>query len=162
MARRENQNNRSPFVGIIGLLIFLTVMYVLFKVVFGAISLLWAIMAFVAPILLILTMFLNFGVVKDYASSIVDSFKKKPSRGIIFSLATLIGYPIVSIYLFYKALITRKEKNEQVKTVKNKKKDEDYVKFEEVEDDDFLELPDLEEEAPKQEPLNRYDDLFSE
>lgn len=167
MARRENQYSRSPFAGLLGLVFFLLIMYVLFKMVFGAISIIWGIMAFVAPLLIIVSMFLNFNVIKNYGAKLFDTLKNDTVRGLFYTLATIIGYPVVSAYLFYKAFTTRQQINKEKKKTKNKKSDEDYVKFEEVEEDeDFLILPEIDdtpvEEEPQKEPLNRYDDLFKE
>ena len=163
MARRETQYSRSPFAGILGLLVFVFLIYILSRMLIGAISLIWGIMAFIAPILIVLSLFLNFNVVKNFVGHIIGTYKKDVTRGILYTLGSVVGYPFVSLYLFYKALTSRRKQKDEEAKVKNKKKGEDYVDYEEVDDDeDFLVLDDLDIEEAQEEPLNRYDDLFNE
>lgn len=166
MAQRHRQNqSRNPLGGIVGLGIILILAYIFLKVVFGAVSMVWGILAFVAPLLFIVSMFLNFDVIKDYFKMLTDTFRKDTGKGLLYTAGSLIGYPLVSLFLFYKAFNTRKKRVKSEAKVKNKKEGEDYVKFEEVDEvdnEDFLELPDIEEAEPESKPLNRYDDLFSE
>lgn len=164
MAQRHRQTQgRSPLGGIIGIGLVLIIAYVMFKMIFGAVSLVWSVLAFAAPILFIASMFLNFDVIRDYVKMITATFRKDTGRGLLYSAGSIFGYPLLSLFLFYKAYTTRKVRKQSEQKVKNKKEGEDYVKFEEVDDeDDFLELPEIEETEAEAKPMNRYDDLFSE
>ncbi len=150
-----NQNRPSnPLAGIIGIAVFAIILYLLFQLAMGIISIIYTI----GPILLIIALIMNRHVVFDYIKWLGKTIKKDAPRGFIYSALSVIGYPFVGTFLFFKAFLQYKLKK-QVKT-KQKRKEEEFVEYEEVEEevDDFLELPDL--EAPKQNAEDSYDDLF--
>ena len=80
--------------------------------------------------------------------------------GILAVLLVVFGYPIVSGYLFFKALGKRTIKKAYERVEKDKNIFTDYEEV--VEDDNFLELPPLNKrlEAPIQSKSNEYDDIF--
>ena len=116
-------------------------------------------------------MVLNFSVIKDYFGWVSNHFKKDPIKGIAIGIGTYIGFPLVSAWLAFKAYTTRQLKKARQQQATNKKEGEDYIKYEEVEEDneDFLELEDLDKPRQKVKQTqnrttgddNKYDDLFS-
>ncbi len=72
--------------------------------------------------------------------------------GIVSILLTVVGYPVVAGFLFFKALgkFFIKSKMKEI----NKK---DYAEYEEVEDEDFLNLPELDKQV---ESKDGYEELF--
>lgn len=161
MANQRRSGGGFSMSGIIGILIVVAICYVLFKMVSGVYTLL----SIAAPILFILAMFLNFSVVKDYGKMIIDKLKNDTPRGLLYAGGTFFLFPFVAAFLFVKAFMTKNLMKKQEANAKGKKQNEDYVKYEEVneESEDFLELDDLEEDVKVEQPKeqNRYDDLFS-
>jgi len=88
--------------------------------------------------------------------------RKDTGKGILVAAGSIIGYPFVSAWLALKAYTTRNK----IKKQKGDPKKEDYIKYEEVEEDeDFLELEDIDKVREKQaQPQarndNDYEDLF--
>lgn len=165
MSTQNNQNQRgggSSFSPILGLLAIAFVFIALFYVS----KLIFTILSWVAPILLIVTFFINRQVIFDYGKWIVKLVKQNPIMGIGAGVLSVLGFPFLSAFLFGKAMLYRKvgKLREDIQ----KKTDGEFVNYEEVEDDDFLVLDDIEDAVPKQKPeiiiekteTNDYDDLF--
>lgn len=157
MAQRNFQS-RGPLGGILGLVVLVAIVYVLFKMVSGVFS----ILGFLAPILLIIALILNRNVVFDYVRNIINIAKKDLPKGLIYGGLSVIGWPVVSAYLFFKAFTTSKIKKAVDNRAKQRREEEQYTQYEEVEDeDDFLELPDLNEVKTKEKIKDTgYDNLF--
>lgn len=159
MARQTQQRTtRSPFAGVIAIVGLIAVIYVLLNVV----KIGWAILAFLAPILLIISLFLNKSVAIDYVKMLIKTLKTDLPRGILYTAGTFFLAPLVMTYIFFKAYMSSKVR----KTVDRKraaaKEEAGYTKYEEVEDDDdFLELPDLDVDPPKEKLKDTgYENLF--
>lgn len=165
MSTQNNQNQRgggSSFSPILGLLAIAFVFIALFYVS----KLIFTILSWVAPLLLIATFFINRQVIFDYGKWIVKLVKQNSIMGIGAGVLSVLGFPFLSAFLFGKAMLYRKvgKLREDMK----KKTDGEFVDYEEVEDDDFLVLDNLEDAVPKQKPeviiektkTNDYEDLF--
>ena len=151
MENRQNnfQYRSSPLGGVIGLLVIMGIIYLLFLTVKGV----WTILAFLAPILFIIAMILRFRVVTDYGKMLWNTIKEEPVRGIAYTALSVIGFPLVSAFLFFKAFTLRKvEKMSRPK----------YDEYEEVADEeDFLELPEIEiQKETKDGTTTDYEELF--
>ena len=145
----------SPIAGIIGFLFLAMMIWMAISAVKGIFTLL----SWIAIPLFIVALILNYRVVTDYIGWIWNTLKKDPLKGLLYSAASVLGYPIVSAYLAFKAYGSRKMGQKKEAQQKGKG---DYIKYEDVEDD-FLELEDLDkiEEKQIQKPsANKYDDLF--
>lgn len=159
MAQR-NYTSRGPLAGVLGILIVLGLIYLAFKMVAGVFS----ILAFVAPVLFIAALFLNRNVVIDYGKMLLNTIKKDTPRGLVYGALSFFGFPVLSAYFFIRAFMSSRLKkvvdSKRQEAAENKK----YAEYEEVEEeDDFLELPDLEESKPQKEKLKEdsgYEDLF--
>jgi len=149
-------SSNSPF-GFLGplliLAVFFTALFFLAKGVFWLLS--W-----VAPVLLIITLIIDYTVVTDFFKFVWKLLREKTIIGILAVLLVVFGYPIVSGYLFFKALGKRTIKKAYERVEKDKNIFTDYEEV--VEDDNFLELPPLNKrpEAPIQSKSNEYDDIF--
>ena len=149
-------SSNSPF-GFLGplliLAVFFTALFFLAKGVFWLLS--W-----VAPVLLIITLIIDYTVVTDFFKFVWKLLREKTIIGILAVLLVVFGYPIVSGYLFFKALGKRTIKKAYERVEKDKNIFTDYEEV--VEDDNFLELPPLNKrpEAPIQSKSNEYDDMF--
>jgi len=149
----------SPLGGfgpIIALVLFFVMLFFVAKGVFWLLS--W-----VAPILLLATIVIDYKVIVDYGKFLLKLLKENPIVGIIGAILTVVGFPVVSGFLFLKA-IARKSIKAKMGQFKQEK-EEEFVEFEEVVDEeDFLELPEMQKASrskPKGDPAsNEYEDLF--
>ncbi|NNK89280.1 MAG: hypothetical protein HKO89_01615 [Saprospiraceae bacterium] len=152
----EIKYKTNPIAGIIALVFIVFMIWLVFNFVKG----LFSILSFLAIPLFILAVIFNYQVVGDYFKWIYTLFKKEPAKGLLAGAGTVIGYPVVAAYLFFKAFSNRK-----IAAKKEEKKPGEYIKFEEMEEDeDFLELPKIPGEKVIQKQSrdqNKYDDLFS-
>lgn len=127
------KNSQNPFNSLIGLLVLIGVMVLLFFVVKGFISILY----WVAPVLLIVTLIINYKVVADYVISVFETFKTDILMGMVKVAFTFLCYPIVIGWLFAKALLYRKvdkmrqEFDSHMGRLENEQK-EQFVDFEEL------------------------------
>jgi len=161
--------NRRNSAGTVGGVVFLLFMVVMGWLIFKAISGVFSLLAFAAPIFLIMALILNHTVVTDYFRKLVRMLKEDTGKGLIYVAGTVIGYPFVAAWLAFKAYAKRSLGSKRNPNT-SKKESDDYIKYEEVddgEDEDFLELPDLEEVKQTRSSSgsankdNSYDDLFS-
>jgi len=148
--------------GLVGGLVLLFFMLVVGWVAFKAVSGIFSILAFVAPVLLIMALVINHTVVTDYIKKIFKLLREDTPKGLLYTVGTVFGYPLVAAWLAFKAYATRKSIKQRKGNVKKK----DYLDYEEVEveEDDFLELPDLNKVKQKQAQSrsdNSYDDMFN-
>ena len=138
------------------MVLFFVMLYFLAKGLFWILSL-------VAPILLIATLIIDHKVILDYGKFIFKLLKDNPLVGILGVLLTVVGFPVVSGFLFFKAL-ARRTINSKLEAIKKERQGE-YAEYEEiVEDVEFLELPQVEkvERNPSSNKGNEYEDFFEE
>ena len=145
------KNSGSSIGGIIILILGFVALFFVAKGIF-------TILSWVAPILLILTLIIDYTVIVDFGKYILKLFKNNFLTGILAVLLTVIGFPIVSGFLFFKSIFKRKIG----KMMEQHAPKEIYADYEVVEEEeDFLELPEIQKQAEKKEPEdNEYDDLF--
>ena len=154
--RREFQigGSNNPLGGIGAIVILVLFFVALYFVAKG----LFTLLSYVAPVLLILTLIIDYKVVIDFGKWIIKLFKNNVLTGILAVVLTIIGFPIAAGFLFFRAMVRRKLRSmgEQVD-----QRDE-FTDYEEVvEEEDFLELPPIEPvEKPQQKSDSDYEDLF--
>lgn len=155
--RRQQGGSFNLIVGIAMLLVSIMVLWFLFKSIFS-------ILAFIAPILLIITFILNKNVVLDYVKGMMSRLKNDTVMGLAQLGGTFFFFPVVSAYLFGKALLIRKVG--KIKNELNKEKEGEFAEYEDITEDEVLDLKDLDEVVQKETPRatnnNKYDDLFNE
>lgn len=147
-------NGTGPF-GFLGplliLAVFFTALFFLAKGIFWLLSI-------VAPILLIITLILDYTVVTEFLKFIWKLLKDNTLIGILAVFLVVFGYAFVAGYLFFKALGKR-----TVKKVFEKARSEEnvFTEYEEVkEEENFLELPPLPKKQSQADTKNNYDDMF--
>jgi predicted membrane protein len=101
---RSGGNTNNPFGSLWSLLIFVGVLVLLFFALTGFVKLLY----FVAPVLLIATLFINYRVVMDYVTDVLTTFQTDILWGVVKVLFAVVAYPLVIGWLFTKALMYRK------------------------------------------------------
>ena len=141
-------------------------------VLFYAAKIAFNIIYWIAPILLIATLFIDHKVFINYGKWIVNLFKSNPLYGIGAGVLTAVAYPVVSIALFLKALLNKKIK--EVKSQFEEKREGEYVEYEEVPSEpvakqrpqrteERIELPPIKEKIKQtKSSKNEYEDLFGE
>lgn len=154
-----SSSSKGGFNIIPALLIGIVVLFVLFTVARFVFSLLY----YIAPILLIITLFMDYKVVVNYGKWILDVMGRNVLLGVGLSLLTLVGFPIVSVFLFGKAMLKKKVK-EMTQQFETQTQGE-YTEYEEVtpEEEGMVELPPPPvRQKPKQTRggRNEYEDLF--
>ena len=152
--RRQRGGSSNLIVGVVMLVVAAMVLYFLFK------GLIW-VLGFIAPVLLIVTLFINKDVVLDYVKGMVGRLKNDTLMGVAQVGVTFFLFPFVVAYLFAKAMLLRK-----VGSFQGKKEEEKFSEYEDLTEDDVLDLKDL-EDIPQKETRtasnnNKYDDLFNE
>lgn len=133
----------NPIVGLIGFAIVVIGLFWVTKVIFK-------ILLALAPFLLIAALFINYRVVLGYIKWLMGSVKRNPVFGIFAILFTIVGFPLVTGFLFFRALATR-----GVSSTMNPAKGE-FIKYENVKED-FLDLSELNEHKKKMD--NDYNDI---
>lgn len=137
---------------VIGLLIFVGVFAGLYFIAINIFRLL----AWVSPVLLVAALVLDYKVILNYGKWVIGLYKSNLGYGIIVTLLTIVGYPLVFTYLFFKSLMSYRYK--QMVKERNIQKPGEYIDYEEV-DEKTIELPPIREKQ-KQEKGNEYDELF--
>lgn len=120
------RQNINPFTALIGILL-------LFVFVYGAIYLAWGVfrlLMYIAPLFLIAALFINYRVYVSLWLTITGKFRRNFLSGISFLLLLIVGFPVVSAYLFLKAILTRKMEKMRERFETGTKNG--YSRFEEV------------------------------
>ena len=117
----------------------------------------FTVLAWASPVLLIGAAIMDYTVITDFGKFLMKLIKDNPIMGIVTLVLSVVGYPILFGYLFFKALMRRQVN----KIMKEANKEPEYDNYEEVneeQDEDFLELPQIEKQSKK--ATSEYDDLF--
>ena len=137
-----------------------TILTILFLVL-AFIALFWIaqslfrILAYIAPFLLVITVIINHNILLNYLKWIWKMLKENTIMGIIASVLSIIGFPVVSAFLFARALLHRKVKNMEKEM--ERRQLGDLAEYEIV-DEKPLDLPSL-EKSKKMEDTD-YEELF--
>lgn len=153
------QSSGGGFNIIPALLIGIVVLFVLFTVAKFVFNILY----WLSPVLLIITLFIDHKVVINYGKWILELMGKNVLLGVGLTLLTIVAFPVVSLFLFGKAMLKKKVK-EMTQQFEQKTQGE-YTEYEEVktEEAEWVELPPPPvREKPKQMRggKNEYEDLF--
>jgi hypothetical protein len=130
-----------PLALLIGLVVVMASIFWIAKSVFKLLS-------FIAPVILLAAIIVNYRVVLGYGRWLLDSLKRNPFFGIVAILFTFFAFPLVSIFLLIRALSSKGVISKERRS---------FDKYEEV-DDDFMDLSDLKKQKTKLD--NDYNDVF--
>ena len=154
MTNRKNIeiNSGNSLVGILMLVVVFVALYFIASSIFTLLS--W-----LAPVLLIITAILDHKIILNYGKWLLKLLKDNVLMGIGAVLLTIIGFPVVSGFLFVKALLYRKvnKLNEEVK----RRQQGEFIEYEEIDSSPKLELPTRKKEAQK-ESRSGYEELFED
>ena len=149
MTHQRNKMSNNPAALIIGFIVLFVFGYLLFTMVKGVYKLL----SFIFPALLIATLILDRKVLFNYFNWIVRTFKKDSGKGALYAVLSIVGFPFVTAFLFFKALM-----NWQVKKANGGHTPGQFSEFEELDTQELphdVELPQLDDK----EENNDYEDL---
>lgn len=142
--------------GIIGFLVLIAFIAGIFFIAKGLFKLLYI----AAPVLIILALLINYRTVVNFFKWLFGLFKRSILTGIIASILTIIGYPIVCGLLFGKSILDRKIR--KLQEAHRAAREGELVDYEEVikpRREEKFELPPIEKPTPTPKE-NPYKDLF--
>ncbi len=166
--QRQQQNRSNPLRSVMGIVFLLLAIAVIYYVVTGILK----ILSFLTPVLFIATLIIDHQVVVNYGKWIGGLLKNKLAYGIGAIILSVLGAPVLALYLFGKAMLKRQVRKMQ-STVKEQQRGKTTEYEEVVEEEDIeFDLKDEEEIIPleipksnrriKQQDRNSYDDLFDD
>lgn len=127
---RFPQQRGGQMGGIIGIIVMAVVVIGLFFVVRGIFNLLY----FLAPVLLIATLIIDYKIVLNYLKQLVGLFKTNPLYGLGATAFTFFLYPIVFLVLLFRA-VTGKGRKRIFTAGGNSDENAEYAEYEEIDDD---------------------------
>jgi len=147
-----NNNEGSPFsaiLGIVGMVLGLILLLFIARFIF---RILW----FLSPILLIGALIVDYKGVINFGKWLIALFKRDTILGVVATILTIFGFPIVAGFLLGKGLFKRRAKEKRME--QKRQREGELVDFEEL-DSKPLELKELEKD---EEEGSAYDDMFKE
>ncbi|MEO1517310.1 MAG: hypothetical protein AAFV95_19950 [Bacteroidota bacterium] len=147
----------NPFNSISSILVLVMVLVVLYFIARS----IFTILSYLAPVLLIIALILNYRVVVNYGKWLFNLLKKNILMGLGAVALTVIGFPVIAGFLAVKAYLYRKV--DQMQAQAEQKREGEFVDYEEVDDGSEinLKLPQLERPPrPQARNDNQYDQFF--
>lgn len=147
-------NGNSPFSGIVGIVI--AVLF--FLGMFYFVQFLFRILWFLLPVMVIATAIIDHKVILNYFSWVGRLFSGNWIAGLAVGALTIIGAPVVALFLLGRALLGRKIN--QVKGDIERREQGEFAEYEEI-DSETLDLPEIEQPNPQpQKRDSGYDQMF--
>lgn len=154
-----SNNSRNPFSLLISIGIGVLVLVALFMLA----RFVFKILAFAAPILFLAALIFDYRTVVNYGKWLLDLTRRQPILGIAAILFSILGFPIVSVFLFGKALLKKQVRNIQKEQTQQAPQLGEYIEFEEVKTvrKERIELPPIQTRQQEQR-RNEYERLFGD
>ncbi|MEZ5039102.1 MAG: hypothetical protein R2828_04395 [Saprospiraceae bacterium] len=159
--RKQFNIKSNPFNSVTSVIMMVLLFVALFYIARFIFRLLWL----VAPILLVAAIIVDYKTVLGYVKWIGSLLQKNPMAGVVAILLSALGFPLVSGFLLMKGLFKKKVK--EATQAREAAIRGEFVEYEEIVDDDALELPPLEVKKvqQKQRPSksdSEYDQFFDQ
>ena len=160
MATYRSPFDRSPVGTIIGIVIFVAVLYVMFSIVGWIISLLYK----YSWLILIAALIIDYRVVLGYLKGVKRLFDRNAVYGLLAAVATVAFYPFVFLYFLGMALFKKKVKEAQKEA--DIRRNGKWVDYEEVSeepvdiDTEYRELPPPPQPQARRREDGDYDQYF--
>ena len=161
-------NRRSNDVNPLNSIVSILFLVMIFVGLFFVAKAIFTLLAWVAPILLVLAAIFDYNTILDYGKWLWNLLRTNVLVGIGAVLLTIFGFPVIAGFLFVKAWVRRKVV--QMEKGMEQQQEGEYVEFEEVESTTYepIELPPIQTKAepePRPKPEQRtkkndYEDLF--
>jgi len=94
-------NNGGPFGFLLPLLMLSAVIFIFYLFFKG----LYYVLNYVTPVLLVLTLLIDWKVIWHFLIYLWQSLRQQPFFGVVLVALTVVAYPFVSGYLFFKAVL---------------------------------------------------------
>lgn len=154
--QQQNSQNDNPLSTVIGIVL----MIVLFIGLFYVARFIYRILLAVAPILFIITFFMDRRVIINYVKWLGTLVRRNTVTGIGAILLSVVGFPIVSVFLFGRALLNRKMKEHADEA--RERREGKLIEYEELDSEPLVPTRAKEKEAPlERNNDDEYTDLFN-
>ena len=168
------QRNNSQFrIGGLNIIIAILVFFFIFYLFSMAVKFLWQLALILMPVLLIATFIMDRNLLINYGKRIGKIYKANKTSGLIAGGLSVLGSPLVILFLFGQAILFRKFKKATAKhEEQNTSKFGEYVDYEEV-DTTFkrlinerpksqnpIEIREIPKDKPRSKDNNPYDSLW--
>lgn len=129
---------------------------VVFMLIFFVARGIFRLLTWMAPFLFIATLILDYRVILNYGRYLLRTLERNAIWGIVMTVLTVVGFPLIIAFLFAKSLLFRR-----VKTVEKEMEEEktgDYIPYEEVdeEEEEFLDLPEFKDNEKDRDRYGRF------
>ena len=158
MATFRSPFDRSPIGTVVGILVFVLVLYMMFTIVGWLVSILYR----YSFLLLVAALVIDYKVVVNYLIGIKNLFQRNAAYGIVAAIATVAFYPFVFLYFLGMALFKKKMK--EARREADVRRNGKWIDYEEIPeepidvDTHYEELPPPPEKRRRDEP--GYDEYF--
>lgn len=149
--QQQFQIRSGGIMGFVMLIAFLVLLFVIARSIFK-------ILAWASPILIILAVIIRYRTVLDFLKYLWLLLRRNPLMGVLAIILCIVGFPVVSAFLFGKAILDRRI-DRYTEAVRKHHEGEltEYVDVTHL-NEETLDL----EAPPSTVPRNTYDDLFSD
>ncbi len=149
-----SQGFNIRFNGIVGFAFMVLIFVAMFFLAKG----IFTVLSWVAPVLIIGALLINYKTVLGFIKYMWALLKRNPLGGVLGIILSVIGFPILSGFLFGKAILDRKVK--KLSDEYQARREGEFVEYEEViRKETELDLPILEKPIRSQDG-DEYEDLF--
>jgi hypothetical protein len=138
----NNNQNNNPWSGIIGLLMILGFVVGLFMLARFVFRLLF----FLSPVFFVAALVIDYRVFTNHINWIAGLFKRELALGLLVSFLSIVGFPVLALYLLGRALMNRESK--KALSAYEKQRDGELIDYEVVDDFDH---PAIKNKMPREE-----------
>jgi hypothetical protein len=135
MFQRININPLSLILGFVFIGLFIMAAFYIAQGIF-------TILMWLAPVLLVATLILDYKVVLNYGKWVLAKFSRSPLSGVTWSLITVFGFPVVIAFLLFKAITQRKLAEQHAQWEERNGEYIEYVEVQDSREKDFIRIPD--------------------
>jgi hypothetical protein len=150
---QQFQIRGNGFFGLIAVVLFFVVLFFLVKGLFK-------ILTFAAPVLIIAALLINYRTVLGFLKYLWNLLLRKPLMGILAIILSILGFALVSGFLFGKSILDRRIRLYQ--TELKKRTEGELVDYEEISETEEGEILDLETLPPGKRNQNSYEQFFDD
>jgi hypothetical protein len=143
----------NGIIGMVFLIGFFVLLFFLAKGIFNLLSL-------VAPVLIAGALLIHYRTVTGFLRFLWDLLRRRPLTGILAVLLTVLGFPIVSGFLFGKAILDRRIRSFQSDL--NRRVEGELVDYEEIVEEEDAEILELKSLSKGKQESSSYENLFDD
>jgi len=134
-----NNNSENKIFGKpINLIIGIAVIIIFIVGLLRLASFMFSLLSYITPVLVIAAAIIDHKVIVNYAKWLISLWKKDTLRGVLATIATVFGFPVVAAYFLVRALYNKNYINLSLggkKQESNEVQEEgEYINFEELEE----------------------------